>query len=217
MTAPASPPGVPHSSNAFARERDARVCWLLDTHPATAAMLVALGLFPSKAKALKRLNRLVQRRRVRLVGTVCRKAGRPEHVFALCRPKPDQLLHEVELTDVCLKLQAARILRGTRVTDPAVRADAEVWINGHRYYLELDRGSMGYDQIERRFRVYEASRHVVLWVCPSAERRDALRQRAERIRHVALFTTLTEALRSPHAEIWLDFRGTAAALPREGG
>jgi hypothetical protein len=210
-------PAPPPSSNAFARERDARICWLLDTHPATAAMLVALGLFPSKAKALKRLNRLVQRRRVRLAGTVCRKSGRPEHVFARCRPKPDQLLHEIELTDLCLKLQAGRILRGAQVTNPAVRADAEVWINGHLYYLELDRGSMGYDQIERRFRGYEASQHVVLWVCPSVDRLEGLRQRAERIRHVGLFTTLAEALRSPHAEIWRDYQGTMAALPREGG
>src|SRR5438105_4613916 len=68
------------SSLAFARERDARICWLLDTHPVTASMLVTLRWFPSKRKALKRLNRLVAKKRIRLVGTVCRKPGRPENV-----------------------------------------------------------------------------------------------------------------------------------------
>jgi hypothetical protein len=214
MPLPASAPTP--NSNAFARERDARICWLLDSHPVTAAMLVALGLFPSKAKALKRLNRLVQRRRVRLVGTVSRKGGRPEHVFARCRPKPDQLLHEVELTEVCLRLNAGIVLRGPQVTDKGLRPDAEVTIRGHLYYLELDRGSMGFGQIERRFRAYERSRNVVLWVCPSEERREALRRRAERLRHIALFATLADVLAGPHTGVWLDWLGGRAVLPREG-
>src|SRR5262249_18480398 len=87
---------------AFARLRDERVCWLLETHPVTAAMLVRIGWFPSKTKALKRLNRLVRRKRIRLIGSVCRKPGRPEHVYCRWRPKADQLLHEVQLTEVCL-------------------------------------------------------------------------------------------------------------------
>src|SRR5882724_10179453 len=83
------------NGNDFARRRDARVCWLLDMHPVTAAMLVRIGWFPSKNKALKRLNRLVRRRRIKLVGTVCRKAGRPEQIYCRWMPKSDHLLHEV--------------------------------------------------------------------------------------------------------------------------
>src|SRR2546430_763697 len=86
--------GTPQESSHFARERDARVCWLLGSHPVTAAMLVGLYWFPTKSKALKRLRRLVDRKRIRLVGTVCRKLGRPEHVYCRWRPKPDLLLHE---------------------------------------------------------------------------------------------------------------------------
>lgn len=153
--------------NAFARERDARIRRLLDQHPVTAAMLHALGWFPTRALALKRLRRLVQRRQVRLVGTVCRTAGRPEHVYCHYRPKADSLLHEVELTDPCLRLGAGKILRGPRVTDRTLRPDAEVWINGRLYHLELDRGTMGYAQIRRRFRLYESSPHLTLWVCSS--------------------------------------------------
>src|SRR5262245_60193883 len=94
------------SSNRFARQRDERVCWLLDLHPVTAVMLVELGWFPTRNKALKRLGRLVRRGRVRLVGTLSQKAGRPENVYCRWTPKADQLIHEVQLTRMCLRLDA---------------------------------------------------------------------------------------------------------------
>jgi hypothetical protein len=204
-------------SIAFSRERDARIAWLLETHPVTAAMLVQIGWFPSKNKALRRLNRLVKRKRIRLVGTVCQKAGRPENVYCRWTPKVDQLLHEVQLTQLCLRLDAEKILRGPQVSDMDVRPDAEVWINGEAYYLEWDRGTMSYAQIVRhRFRKYKRCRQLALWVCPTEVRREGLRARAESIRSVALFTTAAEALASPHGEIWLDYQGEKAALPREG-
>ena len=207
--------GRPQRSIAFSRERDGQVCWLLDHHPVTAAMLASLGWFPSRGKALKRLRRLAARRRVRFAGTVSRKPGRPEHVYCRWRVKPDQLQHEIELTDVCLRLDVGRILREPHVTDLDVRPDAEVWINGRLYYLELDRGTMGYAQIERRFRAYEGCPHLALWVCGSRERREGLRRRAGRVRTTALFATLTDVLATPHARIWHDHGGQTAALPRE--
>ena len=213
MNGPSSEPCPGRHSNAYARTRDARVEWLLARHPVTAAMLVSLRLFPSKGKALRRLNRLVAKGRIRLVGTVRRKGGRPEHVFCRWRPKADDLIHEVELTDLCLRLDAERIDRGPHVTDQAIRPDAEVWINGQVYYLELDRGTMGYGQMERRFRLYEGFAHFVLWVCPAVERRDGLRARAGRLRSCALFTSFAEAVTDPHRALWLDYAGTRVALP----
>ena len=200
----------------FARARDARVCWLLDMHPVTAAMLTRIGWFPKKNKALKRLNRLVQRRRIRFVGTVCEKVGRPENVYCRWTPTIDHLLHEVQLTEMCFRLDAERILRGPHVLDTEVRPDAEVWINGELYYLEWDRGSMSYGQIAaHRFSKYENCRRLTLWVCPTEIRREGLRLCAERIRSIALFATAAEALASPHREIWLDYHGEKAALPRQ--
>lgn len=209
--------GTTRQSLAFARARDRHICWLLDSHPVTAALLVQLGWFPGKNKALRRLHRLVERKRIRLVGTVCRKVGRPEYVYCRWRPKPDQLLHEVQLTELSLRIDAGAILRGPHVTDKAILPDAEVWINGQVYYLELDRGSMGYAQIAGRFRKYEGCPHFSLWVCPSEERLEGLRRRAEQLRHTALFTTFSEAITSPHGDIWQDFQGEKAALPREVG
>lgn len=200
---------------AVARERDVRVCWLLGQHPVTAAMLVRLGWFPNRNKALRRLRRLVGQNRIRLVGTVSRKHGRPEQVYCRWRPKVDQLIHEVELTELCLCLDAGKILRGPHTTDDHIRPDAEVWIGGRVFYLELDRGTMSYAQIERRFRLYENCSHFVLWVCPTEERKDGLRSRAARLRQTALFTTLADALADPHGLIWLDHSGGRATLPRE--
>jgi hypothetical protein len=155
---------------------------------------------------------------LRVVGTVSRRGvGRPEHVYCRWRPKGDDLLHEVELTEVCLALHAGRVLRGPQVCDADVRPDAEVWINGEPYYLELDRGSMGFAQMQRRFAKYRGCPHLSLWVCPGEARRDGLRARAEPLRHTALFATLADVLASPHGPVWLDVAGGRAALPRDVG
>ena len=209
---------VPHRhSLTRGRERDARIRWLLDMHPVTAAMLVRLGWFSSSRKARTRLRRLVERGVIRLVGTVARNAtGRPEHVYCRWRPKADHLLHEVELTEVCLRLHAARIVRGPHITDSVTRPDAELWINGDKYFLELDRASTGPGKVEReRFRQYEAVPHLCLWVCPTDGRRDGLRERAAPIRRTALFATMADAIHDPHAPIWVDHEGRRAALPRD--
>src|SRR5438876_1120137 len=94
----------PSNGNAVARSRDAAVLWLLARHPATAAMLVGIGLFPNRRKAGKRLRRLVQRKRLRLLGTVSLKGGRPEHVYGKGRWNATNLHDEVQLTRVCLRI-----------------------------------------------------------------------------------------------------------------
>lgn len=210
-------PTAPSASNSLqqARQRDATIRWLLQEHPVTAAQLVQLGLFPGKNKALQRLRRLVRRGQVRLVGTVCRGPGRPEHVYCRWRPGADQMLHEVELTELCLRLDAGTIRRGPAVLDRHVLPDAEVRIGSEVYYLELDRGTMSYAQLARRFRLYEGCPHLSLWVCSTAERMDGLRERAGTIEQTALFTTRAEALAGPHGAIWRDRTGMVAALPRE--
>jgi hypothetical protein len=42
---------------------------------------------------------------------------------------------------------------------------------------------------------------------------EELRRLSALIRETALFTTLDQALRNPHAPIWMDFNGDIAALP----
>src|SRR5947209_8581754 len=102
------------SSNDFARERDRRILWLLQHHPVTAGMLVEIGYFTSIDRALKRLRRLVQKKQLRLAGTVSLKEGRPEHVYCRGRwaARPDTLLHEVQISRVCFKVHADDVRRG---------------------------------------------------------------------------------------------------------
>ncbi len=205
-------------SNAFARERDAQILWLLERHPATAEMLVAIGLFGSKARATKRLRRLAGRKLVRLAGTVAMSDGRPQHVYCRCRwLKPDNLLHEVLLSRLCFRIHADEVRRGLGEVDPDLRPDAELLIGGQRYLLEFDRGTMSYQVVAKtRFEKYRFCRDLVLWVCQTQARMEGLRKRAEPIRGTGLFTSLEQALREPHAAIWIDFDGEAAALPRGG-
>jgi hypothetical protein len=205
----------PGDSASFARDRDERLLWFLSHHPATAAILVAISLFPSRKKASKRLRRLVERGRIRLLGTVSLTDGRPQHVYARGRWKADNLYHEVQLTRLCLKVYADEIRRGPGQVDAFLRPDAEAMIAGRRYFLEMDCGTMGYAEVVRkRFERYRTSDDFVLWVCPSRSRMDGLRRHAAMLRGTALFTTLDDALADPHAPVWIDVDGIAASLPR---
>src|SRR5688572_6546499 len=124
----------PENNNAFARLRDGRILWLLERHPTTARMLVEIGFFRTKARASKRLRRLVERKKLRLVGTVSMSDGRPEHVYARgMHVKADNVLHEVQVSRVCFEIDADEVRRGPGEVDPALRPDAELLINGQRY------------------------------------------------------------------------------------
>jgi hypothetical protein len=204
------------SSNAFGRERDAQILWLLERHPATAEMLVGIGFFGSKARAAKRLKRLVEKKQVCIAGTVSLKDGRPQHIYCRCRwLKADNLLHEVQISRVCFRIHADAVRRGPGDVDRDLRPDAELVIGGRRYLLEFDHGTMSYQVVvQTRFEKYRACHDLVLWVCATQARMEGLRKLAEMIRETALFTTLDLALRDPHAVIWTDFDGLTAALPR---
>jgi hypothetical protein len=207
------------SSNAYARRRDQAILWLLTSHPATAQMLVDAGHFRSRRKATKRLTRLVEKKQLRRVGTVCLKGGRPEHVYSRSRwLKADNLLHEIQMSRICFKIHADDVRRGPGHVDPTLRPDAELLINGRRFLLEFDNGTKSYPAIvQTRFATYRCCRDLVLWVCITEARMEGLRTHAEMLRATALFTTLDLALADPHARIWRDFNGETAALPRGGG
>jgi hypothetical protein len=206
---------TPKESSALARKRDAAVLWLLSRHPSTASMLVDIGFFPNRKKASKRLHRLTKRRKLRLLGTVSLKCGRPEHVYGRGHWNTTNLTHEVLLTKVCLKIDASEVRRGHGEVDATLRPDAELLIGGRRFFLELDCGTMGYtDVVRKRFAKYQASEELVLWVCPTPARVEGLRRHATMIRSTALFTTLDQVLANPHGLVWNDCDGVRAALPR---
>lgn len=207
------PPATSESPRDAWSGRDAAVCALLDAHPVTAAMLAHTGLFTGRSKALLRLKRLARRGRVRFVGTVRRHDGPPEHVYCRWTPKADQLAHELAVSEVCLALGCERVNRGPKVADRDTAPDAEAWVGGVLYYLELDCGTMRLRQIEDRFRRYEACPHFCLWVCPDERRKRSLRERAGRIAATALFATMADVLTDPRGPVWEDAAAGRAALP----
>lgn len=207
----------PVNSNAFGRQRDAMLLWLLARHPATAAMLVSVGLFRTKTRASRRLHRLVGKQQLRIAGTACLKDGRPEQVYCTGQLKADTLLHEVLISQLCFKTFVDEVHRGEGEVDSYLRPDAELIINTQRFLLEIDRGTSSYDAIvQTRYAKYRTCRDFVLWVCPTQARMEGLRSRAGMIREIALFTTVDRALSNPHAPIWVDVDGAAATLPRGG-
>jgi hypothetical protein len=120
---PIPPPGPPKNSNQFARDRDERICWMLDSHPVTAALLVAIGLSPARARRSSRSTVLSSKSASKVVGVVCRTSGRPEYVY--CRWRPQALLHEIELaiqTDAANTTRQLLLIHGSANSDSIVRA-----------------------------------------------------------------------------------------------
>ena len=139
--------------------------------------------------------------------------GRPEYVYCRWTPKYDNLRHEVNVTEFLLPFRNAEIIRGYD-TDRSLRPDAEVTINGHKYLVELDCGTMSYqDIIHKRFKKYEGYEGIVLWVALTDARMHGLRTRAERVKGNALFSTLAATLTEPFGGVWLTFDGQIETVP----
>lgn len=200
------------------KARDQVISDLLDHHAMTIAQLVEIGLFPSAKVAQRRMRTLVRRKKVKLCGMAqLNDRGRPHYVYARWNPKQDNLRHEVLLTEFLIPFFGAKIVRGYE-TDRTLRPDAEVTINGNKYLIEQDCGTMSYhDILHKRFKKYEGYEGIVLWVTLTDARMDGLRRRAERVKDSALFTTLTASLTEPFGGVWIDYSGQVYSIPQPDG
>lgn len=140
-------------------------------------------------------------------------AGRPEKVYCNSyRPKFDQLLHELLLTDFLLAYPDADVLRGWAV-DRHRRPDAEMTLDGDHFDVELDTGEQSYAQVRRRQQRYIGSENRVLYVTTSRIRLAGLIEHThEAIRPITWFTTLDAAIQDPLGAIWSNCHGEAAAI-----
>jgi hypothetical protein len=214
-TVPSSSQPRPICIDGFAR--DARVCALLVTHPVTTGLLVQIGLFPNRQRALKRLRLLAERHHIRVVGSVSMSTGGQELVFCRWKPRPARLAHEVALSEVLLRLNLGTVYRGPDMARKNSSADAEVSIGGERYWLVMDQRAMWEESMWRRLRRYELSSQRSLWVCGTAQNMERLCEQAERLRQSkgrtwALYTTHREALAHPDGPVWRDCRGRCGLL-----
>ena len=121
-------------------------------------------------------------------------------------------LHELQLTEVCLNMQAEEIRR-LHAVDRRFNADAEVVIDGQTYYVELDRGTEGYAQVRKQMQNYQNANADVLWIVPTKTRMAGMMKRAA---GSFWFTTYDQAL-TPHEEVWVNVHGEVTALPLPQG
>ena len=116
------------------------------------------------------------------------------------------------LTDFLLSYPDCDVLRGWAVSR-RLRPDAEMRLGDYFYYVELDTGEQSYAQVRRRQTRYAGIEDFVLYVTMTEKRLDGLRRQAhEAVRRIALFTTLSDAVRDPHGEIWIDCQGERTAI-----
>lgn len=179
------------------RERAEGALGLLRQHPATLEQLVEAGHFASYATAARWVQRAAEREKLKFIGYV-KWGGGQRKVFCGWRPKLNQLLHEVLLTQFLLPFLHLEIRRGKYVKK---RLNPDATILGEPVvHVELDRDTEGYRQAKRRMQVYKNCPDLVVWVAPTMARMEGLRQRAAVIEQTALFTVLG-------SDEWLTYGG----------
>ena len=186
-------------------DRDNALVDWLTIQPATIEQIVQTGGFPSYETAWRRTEKLIERRRLKLVGFVpWHGNGRPRKVVCRWQPKTDSLLHEVLLTDFFLDFPQALVKRGKHV-DSSIRPDGTMLLNGQRIHIEMDMATEGYRAAKRRFQAYKLVRDMVVWVTLSKKRMEGLMERAGVMAHCALFTILG-------SDTWIDLAGNRRSV-----
>lgn len=174
-------------------------------------MLVMLGLFPNLDRARRRLRRMWERGEIGFMRSVELPDGRRTLVYA--KFQITNPLHELQLTDVCLKVKADEIRR-LHAVDQRFNADAEVVIDQKVFYVELDRGTEGYAQVRKQMKNYQDANADVLWIVPTITRMNGMMKGTTSGN--LWFTTYAQSL-TPHAEVWVNVHGEVAALPMPQG
>ncbi len=130
--------------------------------------------------------------------------GRPLNVYSNgYYPKADNLRHEVLLTNFLFPFfEFSKIKRGKKC-DQFIQPDAEMEMDGRKYFVEMDTGSVHHPKQKRRWKRYDKVVHDFLLVVTLSEvRMHNLIKHASAVSSVALFTTLEQAIKNPFGEIW---------------
>lgn len=101
--------------------------------------------------------------------------------------------------------------RGWKVNE-RIRPDAEMTLEGRKFFAELDTGQENHTRVSERQRAYSGVTDFLLFVTLTHRRMAGLIARAERVRDIALFTTLRQSMDDPRGEIWTDAFGNKAGI-----
>lgn len=146
-----------------------------------------------------------------MIGIVQRReTGRPEHAYSERRCSPDEIEHEVRVTDVAFHFADAPASRGETVNRAA--PDLILRIDGRRCYVEVDNSQkMTARQMQEKWERYGtlSDREFILVVCRTTGRLERLRAGAEAVKEWALFTTF-DRLRAGHP--WVDWYGNTVVV-----
>ena len=194
------------------RGRDNEILKRVRQHPCCPRHF--FDLFGSQQAVYRRLARLVELKQLRLIGEIMvGDSGRPQKVYCNgWKPKPDQIRHEVLLTDFLFCYPSSYITRGWLVNKD-LRPDAEMTLGGIRFNVELDTGTESHSQVRRRQQVYVGSTEFVLFVTLSARRLRGLTSKClTAVKDICLFTTLDQVKTDPAGSIWIDSNGGQTSI-----
>lgn len=109
----------------YGQRLDALVEWLRE-NPATFGEILGTGAFASESSARRAIKRLLEDKRIKVIGKV-ETDGRPLDVFfaGSGQPKQDAIHHEVLLTRWLLHFTDPKVLRWRQV-DKKLRPDATI-------------------------------------------------------------------------------------------
>lgn len=145
-----------------------------------------------------------------MIGTVQRReTGRPEHAYGR-RCAPDEIEHEVRVTDFALRYPDAPAWRGEAVG--RATPDLTIELNGRRCHVEIDNSQkMTAREMRAKWERYGPlpDNVFILVVCRTAGRLERLRVGAEAVKDWALFTTF-ERLQA--GQPWVDGYGNTVVV-----
>lgn len=146
-----------------------------------------------------------------MIGIVQRReTGRPEHAYGR-RCAPDEIEHEVAVTEVALLFPDATPRRGDMIGRAS--PDLTLLIGGRRCYVEVDHSQKmtAARQMRDKWERYGtlSDTEFILVVCRTAGRLDRLRVGAEAVKEWALFTTF-DRLRA--GQPWVDGYGNTVVV-----
>ena len=170
-----------------------------------------LKLFPTLRSAQARLQKLALKWKIKFIGWVILRGGRPEKCYAAFTVKSDNVAHEVEISWLLFLIQKDAYVRGAGV-DPAYLSDADITIGEKMYHLERDKDTLNTKDTRERLNVYKDCPNRILWVCDDMPRVREMIRLANGGNHY--FTTFEKAVQNPHAQIWLGLDGDTYTLDR---
>lgn len=140
--------------------------------------------------------------------------GHKSHVV-ICGWRPHDFKHEVMGTEFCLAYQRFAFKRGKKV-NKQIRADIEMRVEiealKQLVYGEIDCATVPHSRQKQRWKKYADVEQPVLVVTTGEQRMRNLMDHAQKVAHIAAFSTFKKITADPFGRVWVDTRGRQFTL-----